>query len=166
MMIIRHEREGDAASVASLTSQAFAGASHSDGTEAAIVARLRAAGSLTLSLVAEDGSGLVGHIAFSPVTIDGADCNWFGLGPVSVRPDRQGQGIGSALIRDGLAGLSARGAAGCVVLGDPVLYGRFGFESDPAMRYEGAPPGCFMRLKLDAHASPTGRIDYAPAFTG
>jgi putative acetyltransferase len=165
-MLIRDEQEGDHASIADVTARAFDGAEHSDQTEPAIIERLRATNSLTISLVAVEGAALIGHVAFSPVTIDGAQGKWFGLGPVSVEPDRQSSGIGSALIREGLEQLRSKGAAGCVVLGDPAYYGRFGFERHESLRYEGAPPEYFMRLNLTAEKTPTGRVDYAPAFAG
>lgn len=139
-MLIRPEQEGDYPAIAQITAQAFAGAEHSDHEEADIIARLRATGTLTLSLVGIDSDTTVGHVAFSPVTIDGLVGDWFGLGPVSVKPDHQGRGIGSALIRKALERLRSQGAGGCVVLGDPAYYSRFGFEQDDRLRYDGAPP--------------------------
>ena len=165
-MLIRQEQGGDHGAIADVAARAFAGVEHSDQTEPEIIARLRAADALTISLVAIESDILVGHVAFSPVTIEGADHGWFGLGPVSVKPDHQGAGIGSALIRRGLEHLRAQGAAGCVVLGEPDYYRRFGFERDEGLRYEGAPPEYFMRINFTANDAPTGRVDYAPAFTG
>ena len=165
-MILRTEQEGDHEAIADVTASAFLGVEHSDQSEPSIIARLRADGALALSLVAVERGGIVGHIAFSPVTIDGKDCGWFGLGPVSVMPDRQTQGIGTALIQAGLAELRSRGAAGCVLLGDPAYYRRFGFELDERLRYEGAPPEYFMRLNLDEGSIPAGRVEYHPAFAG
>lgn len=163
-LILRPETPADIPAIAALTTAAFAGAEHSSGTEAAIVDALRGAGALTLSLVAEDGDGQVlGHAAFSPVTIDGEDQNWFGLGPVSVAPELQGQGIGAALIADGLAQLRTSGAAGCVVLGDPAYYGRFGFVSDAGLTYPGVPAEYFQRLVLNG-AVPTGTVTYHAGF--
>lgn len=138
-MIIRQEQEQDCDAVKQVTADAFALMEHSNQTEAAIIAALRDAGALTISLVATDGDEVIGHVAFSPVTIDGEDQGWFGLGPVSVRPDLQGRGIGGALIRQGLNELRAQGAAGCVLLGNPGYYRRFGFENDPDLRYASAP---------------------------
>ena len=160
---IRSERAEDAPQIAAVTTAAFAGEPHSSGTEAAIVAGLRVAGALTVSLVAEDAGELLGHVAFSPVTIDGRSAGWFGLGPVSVRPDRQSVGVGRALIEAGLAELRAQGAKGCVVLGDPAYYGRFGFSCDPTLRYADAPAEYFQRLSFGAE-TPTGKVDYHPAF--
>lgn len=101
-----------------MTEAAFRDAPHSDQIEAAIVDALRAAEALTISLVATDADdAIVSHVAFSPVTIDGEDQDWYGLGPVSVMPACQGHGIGSDLVNDGIARLRTLGARGCVVLG-------------------------------------------------
>lgn len=162
-MQIRAEQPGDIDAIRALTTAAFATAPHRSGTEAAILDGLRAAGALTLSLVAVEGDAIVGHVAFSPVTIDGAERGWFGLGPVSVRPDRQRGGIGSALIREGLRRLRASGAGGCVLLGDPAYYGRFGFAADPALVLEGVPPDYFMRLAFGGEV-PAGTVRYHAAF--
>ena len=162
-MTIRPEQPGDADAIRAVIGAAFAGRRYSSGTEAAIVEALREAGALTLSLVAEEDGQVIGHIAFSPVTIDGAACGWFGLGPVAVVPERQGQGVGAALIREGLARLRARGAAGCVLLGDPRYYARFGFVSDPALRYSGGPAAYFQRLAF-SDPTPSGEIAFHPAF--
>lgn len=161
---IRPERPADAQIFRQVAEAAFAAAEHSTGTEGAIIDALRAANALTVSLVATINDDVVGHIAFSPVTIDGADADWFGLGPVSVRPDLQGQGIGSALIHEGLDRLKIAGAKGCAVLGNPNYYGRFGFEHDPAFRFEGLPPEYFMRLSLDGSLT-AGRVAYHEGFS-
>lgn len=163
-MDIRGERAGDAAAIGEVTAAAFAGAAHSDGSEAAIVARLRREGALALSLVAVERGAIIGHIAFSPVTVAGAAGRWFGLGPLSVAPARQGAGVGSALVRAGLARLTAAGAASCVVLGDPGYYARFGFAVREGLVYPGAPAAYFMALALNGAAAPVGEVAYAPAF--
>lgn len=137
--LVRAERPGDSNAIHDVIEAAFAGATHASGTEAAIVAALRAAGVLSLSLVAEEKGKIVGHVAFSPVAVEDGAVGWFGLGPVAVRPDRQRRGIGDALIAEGLGRLKAAEAAGCVVLGDPAYYGRFGFSHDPTLSYPGAP---------------------------
>lgn len=160
---VRAEKAGDAPVIRDVTASAFKGARHSSGTEAAIVEALRAAGALTLSLVATEHARVVGHVAFSPVLVNGVSEGWFGLGPVSVRPDRQGSGIGTALIEAGLAHLRQMGAAGCVVLGDPGYYGRFGFMSDPALRYGDVPPDYFQRIVFRG-APPPGEVTYHPGF--
>ncbi|MFR0690425.1 GNAT family N-acetyltransferase [Enterobacterales bacterium AE_CKDN230030158-1A_HGKHYDSX7] len=161
---IHPERPSDAAIIRQVTEAAFAVAEHSDGTEGAIVDALRAAGALSVSLVATVAGEVVGHVAFSPISLDGTDQNWYGLGPVSVRPDLHGLGIGAALIRAGLEQLKELGARGCVVLGDPRYYPRFGFAQDPAIDFDGVPPEYFMALSLDGSTA-TGRVTYHPAFT-
>lgn len=163
-MQIRDERDEDAAAISRITAAAFATAPHSRGTEARIVETLRQAGALTLSLVAtsDDGS-IVGHIAFSPVRINGKPGRWYGLAPISVAPQMQRQGIGRALIREALARLAALDADGCALLGDPAYYGRFGFVSDPALTYGGEPSRYFQRLMLKGDP-PKGDVSYHPAF--
>jgi putative acetyltransferase len=160
---IRPETPSDAAAIREVTQAAFAKAEHSSGTEGAIVNALRQAKSMTISLVAEADGVVIGHIAFSPITVDGRNEGWFGLGPVSVDPDRQGKGIGSRLVLEGLALLKANGAKGCVVLGDPHLYTRFGFEQDPRLRYEGVPPEYFMAQAFE-FPMPEGSVAYHQAF--
>lgn len=161
--MIRPERPADAEAIAALTAAAFEGHAFSDGTEPAIPGLLREAGALTVSLVAEEEGRIAGHVAFSPVTVDGADVGWFGLGPVSVAPGLQRRGLGGALIREGLERLRGLGARGCVLLGDPGYYGRFGFEADPALRYPGPPARFFQRLVLVPPA-PEGEVRFHPAF--
>ncbi|QRI65051.1 N-acetyltransferase [Shinella sp. PSBB067] len=164
-MIVRPEREGDIDAIRTLTETAFRTAPHADGTEHLVVDRLRAAGALTLSLVAEEGGMVVGHVAFSPVRISDGSRDWYGLGPLSVDPPRQGKGIGGRLAREGLDRLKAAGAGGCVVLGDPAYYSRFGFAPDPRLTLDGVPPEYFMRVAF----SPVygeGTVSYHPGFYG
>lgn len=161
--MLRDEAPDDAAAIAALLTAAFRDAPRSDGSEAAIVARLRAAGALTLSLVAADAAGLAGHVAFSPVRAGDAP-GWQGLAPLAVRADARRRGIGAALVRAGLARLRGLGAAGCVVLGDPAYYGRFGFAADPRLTLAGVPAPHFQILRL-VGPMPTGRAEYHPAVT-
>ena len=160
---IRDESPTDIAVIASITAAAFAHEPHSHQTEPFIIAALRAAGALALSLVAVDCSEVVGHVAFSPVTIDGRECGWYGVGPVSVRPDRQRQGIGQALMNEGLDRLRAAGAAGCVLVGEPGYYGRFGFRACPEFTLEGVPPEYFQALAFGA-GTWGGVVVFHPAF--
>lgn len=160
---IAQERAGDEVAIRAVTQAAFAGLPHSEQTEAAIVDALRAAGALTVSLVAVDEGKVVGHVAFSPVTIDGGDKGWFGLGPVSVTPERQRDGIGSRLITEGLEMLKARGARGCVVLGDPEYYQRFGFVPDAGLIYADVPPEYFQAIALDDQGA-AGKVEYHEGF--
>lgn len=160
---LRPERETDAAAIDALTRAAFLHAPHSDHTEHRIVAALRAAGQLSVSLVAENAEGIVGHVAVSPVTINDAAPGWYGLGPISVAPALQGHGIGTQLMRAALQLLRERGAAGCVVLGDPRYYARFGFVADAQLRFPGVPAEYFQALHWQG-ASPAGEVRYADAF--
>ncbi|MCB0023597.1 MAG: N-acetyltransferase, partial [Caldilinea sp.] len=123
-----------------VTVDAFETLAISNHTEQFIVEALRAAGALTVSLVAEVDGRVVGHIAFSPVTMSDGTVGWYGLGPVSVLPAYQGMGIGGALIVEGLARLRKLGARGCCLVGHPGYYGRFGFEHVDGLAYEGVPP--------------------------
>jgi putative acetyltransferase len=160
---IRSERPADVAAIRAVTTVAFKGQPYSNQTEADIVDALRVASALTVSLVATRDDDIVGHIAFSPVTIAEAAGNWYGLGPVSVRPDQQGRGVGQTLIRDGLRQLTLLNAVGCVVLGDPRYYRRFGFDRDPALYCGLGPSSNFQRLVLSG-PSPRGPVVYHPAF--
>ena len=162
-IFIRSEQQGDEAAIHALTAAAFAEMPFSDGEEPKLVDALRASGDLTLSLVALDAAAIVGHIAFSPVTISDGSRAWYGLGPVSVAPAVQRQGIGSALIGRGLADMRERGASGIVLLGNPAYYSRFGFEHDPQLCHSGPPPRYFQRLVL-AGAAPRGIVTYVAAF--
>ncbi len=161
---IRPEKEKDQPFITSLTKAAFRGLEYSDGKEATIVEGLRADGDLALSLVAEnEDKAIIGHLALSPVTISNETPGWYGLGPVSIIPLRQRVGIGKALIETALDDLRTKGAGGCVVLGDPAYYARFGFRRDPALVFPGPPPEYFQRLVLNGPA-PQGTVTFSPAF--
>lgn len=160
---IRSETPADADEIQALTASAFLNAPHTNHTEQYIVAALRRAGKLSVSLVAEAASALIGHVAISPVSISDGAPGWFGLGPISVLPQYQGQGIGSRLMREALRILSERGASGCVVLGEPAYYGRFGFRSDPHLVLPGVPAEYFQALSFDS-SQPRGSVTYSEAF--
>jgi predicted N-acetyltransferase YhbS len=161
---VRPEREGDEQGIAWAITTAFATAEHSGGNEAEIVGRLREERELETSYVAATPAGeIVGHVAFSPVRIAGDECGWYGLGPLAVLPDWQRRGIGAALVEAGLERLRRIDAAGCVVLGDPAYYARFGFAHDPALSYPGPPPEYFQRLVLNGDPA-RGVVEYSPAF--
>ncbi|MGI2031989.1 GNAT family N-acetyltransferase [Rhizobium panacihumi] len=162
-MIFRAEQPGDAAAIAAVTAEAFAGVPHSDGSEPAIIARLREAGALTVSLVAGIDGVVIGHVAFSPVTFSSGEGDWYALGPVSVLPEHQGQGIGARLIRDGLEAIKNLDAAGCVVLGEPAYYRRFGLLSDTGLICPGLPPEYLMALPLRGQV-PSGIVSFHSAF--
>lgn len=158
---LRDEAPGDADAIRSLVTGAFRDSAHSSGTEAQVVDDLRAAGALTLSLVAEADGEIVGHVAASPVGIGDAR-GWFGIAPLAVRPDRQGQGIGAALVTAALARLRTRGAQGAVLVGDPAYYARFGFAADPGIGVPGIPAEYVLTLPF---AEPVrGEVRYHAAF--
>jgi putative acetyltransferase len=146
-----------------VTSAAFRAAVHTSNTEEFVVEALRSAGSLTVSRVATHDDEVIGHVAISPVEISSKDLGWYGLGPISVLPAYQRRGIGSALAMDALLSLASSGAAGCVVLGDPAFYARFGFEITNALILPGVPPGHFMAVSFGG-AVPTGTVSYHEAF--
>ena len=161
-MIIRPESPADERAITALTQRAFATAPHASLTEQFIVPALRRLGALTLSLVAEAQGSVVGQVAFSPVDLGDGTPGWLGLGPLAVEPAWQRQGIGGALVRAGLERLRGT-AAGCVVLGDPGYYGRFGFRAVPGLVYPGPPPEYFMALAW-AGPAPVGVVSFSPAF--
>ncbi len=162
-MWIRSETVADHAAIRAVIEAAFAPVAHASGTEARIVDALRRDAALTVSLVADIDGRIAGHVASSPVAIDGAE-GWHGLGPVAVLPPDQGNGVGSALVQAALAGLRAAGSRGCVVLGDPGYYRRFGFARVDGLSYPGAPAEYFMALAF-GDAVPRGTAAYHPAFT-
>jgi putative acetyltransferase len=162
--MIRPEQPEDVASIRYVTEAAFQAMEYSNRREAEIIDALRAGNALTISLVAIEDEELVGHVAFSPVTIDDEPSGWYGLGPVAVRPDYQREGIGTELIRSGLARLEALGAEGCVVLGEPEFYGRFGFEAVPGLELPGVPPEYFQCLAFGGCKIPQGEVAFHPAF--
>jgi len=143
---IRPEAPGDEPAIEAVTVAAFRDAPHTSHSEQFIVAALRRAGALAVSLVAVDEGRVIGHVAVSPVTVSDGAPGWYDLGPISVLPARQGQGVGSRLLESALDALRARGAAGCVLLGDPAFYGRFGFRAEPGLVLPGVPPEYFQAL--------------------
>jgi predicted N-acetyltransferase YhbS len=162
-MQIRDERLEDLSAIREVTAAAFALVPHSTGAEPRIIDALRDAGALILSLVADRRGMVIGHVAFSPVEIGGERGDWYGLGPVAVTPAFIGVGIGKVLIEAGLDRLRELDADGCVVLGDPRYYSRFGFVHDPLLTYVDGPPGAFQRLVLKG-AAPRGEVAYHRAF--
>ena len=163
-MIIRNEMESDIEAIAEVTKIAFATCPYGEHTEQFIINALRAAGALTVSLVAQIGESVTGHVAFSPVTMSDGSPDWYGLGPVSVLPQHQRRGIGTALIREGLSRLRARGGKGCVLVGPPAYYQRFGFRNLPALTLEGVPPEVFLALPFQDR-TPRGSVAFHSAFS-
>jgi putative acetyltransferase len=163
-MIIRPERDSDIDAIFAVTKAAFENHPYSAQTEQFIVNGLRAAKALSLSLVAEIDGKLIGHIAFSPVTISDGSHNWYGVGPVSVLPEFQQRGCGKSLIKESLALLKASGAQGCLLVGDPGYYERFGFRNLPGLSLAGVPRENFLGLPFGTDI-PHGEVIFHQAFS-
>ena len=162
-IVIRSETDADVSAISEVTVAAFNTLEISNHTEQYIIAALRAARALTVSLVAEVEGRVIGHIAFSPVTISDGTRNWYGLGPVSVLPAYQRQGVGKALIREGLARLKAMNAQGCCLVGHPDYYRKFGFMNMPGLVLEGVPQEVFFALSFDGH-TPQATVAFHEGF--
>lgn len=166
MIIIRRERPEDASAVRRVNEQAFG-----QRAEADLVDALRQRDELLVSLVAIEDEQVVGHILFSPVTVqsDGASWGAMGLGPMAVLPEHQGKGIGSQLVEAGLEECRKARHKVVVVLGHPEFYPRFGFApSKPlGIRWEkDVPEEVFMvtELREGALAERGGVVKYLPEF--
>ena len=162
-VVIRYETAADVDAIRDVTVSAFKTLEISNHTEQFIIAALRAAKALTFSLVAEVDGRVVGHIAFSPVIISDGTKNWYGLGPVSVLPEYQRQGIGKALIEEGLTRLKGLNAQGVCLVGHPGYYRKFGFKNVPGLLHEGVPREAFFALSFDGHI-PQGTVMFHEAF--
>lgn len=166
-MEIREERQEDIEAIGKLNDVAFKGSAE----ESRIIERLREDGDLLLSLVAVEDEQIIGHIAFSPMTIDGTQAKLVGLAPMAVAPEKQRTGIGTALIEQGLQHLKERGVDAVFVLGHQEYYPRFGFK--PANSVFGiqstykVPDRAFMALEImeGALTDLCGFVRYAPAFS-
>lgn len=162
-VIIRDETAADYDAITDVTVAAFNTLEISNHTEQFVVKALRAAGVLTVSLVAEAEGRVVGHIAFSPVTISDGSADWYGLGPVSVLPELHRQGIGKALVNHGLARIKALGARGCCLVGHPEYYRKFGFRNMPELVHDGVPPEVFLCLPFD-NSTAQGTVSFHEGF--
>jgi putative acetyltransferase len=160
---IRDETDADISAITEVTIAAFKTLAISNETEQYIIEALRAAKALTVSLVAEVDGRVVGHIAFSPVTISDGSPNWYGLGPVSVLPEYQRKGVGKALISEGLSRLKELNAHGCCLVGHPDYYERFGFKHIPGLVHEGVPQEVFFTLPF-AGDTPRGSVTFHESF--
>ena len=164
MALIREEIPDDYAAVRELNRTAFEGEA-----EAQLVDRLRSDGSVVVSLVAVEGREIVGHILFSDLAVetDQAILGGVSLAPMAVAPRLQRRGIGSALVRHGLAVCRERGKSVVVVLGHPEYYPRFGFSSELAKNLLGPYSGdAWMALELIPHVleGVQGTVRYPRAF--
>jgi len=162
-MNIRNETISDMEAISKVTIAAFQNLAISNHTEQFIINALRDANALTLSLVAEVDGKVVGHIAFSPITISDGSLNWYGLGPISVLPEYQKQGIGKSLILKGLSLLKDMGGQGCALVGAPNYYKRFGFKNIPDLIHEGIPQEVFLVLLFDKKI-PQGTVVFHKGF--
>jgi putative acetyltransferase len=162
-VLIRSETSADVSAIAEVTVAAFKTLTISNQTEQFVIAALRAAKALTISLVAEVDGRIVGHIAFSAVTMSDGSPDWYGLGPVSVLPEYQRRGIGSALIQEGISRLRDLGARGCCLVGHPEYYRRFGFQNIRGLVHEGVPEEVFFALSFDGHI-PQGTVEFHVGF--
>ena len=160
---IRPETPSDFDAIRRAVAAAFENHPHSNQTEHLLIDQLRGVGALTISLVAIVDGQVVGHIAFSPVTIDGEFCSWYGLALVSVHPTSQRRGIGGKLIMDGLDRLRELDAKGCVLLGEPDYYGRFGFAANEGLILEVVPPEYFLAWPFSREPM-HGIVKYHDAF--
>ncbi|MCE5192013.1 MAG: N-acetyltransferase [Actinomycetia bacterium] len=160
---IRPETVSEIGDIRKINVEAFRDHPISRQTEHLIVDALRETGALEVSLVAFSEGRPVGHIAFSRAAVGDSKSGWFLLGPVAVLPGLQGQGIGSALVESGLAELRTRHASGCVLVGDPGYYSRFGFSAFPDLSYEGVPHEYVLGLPF-ADDAPCGTILANKAF--
>lgn len=162
--VVREESPADVAAIHAVTVAAFLNAPHTDHREQFIVGALRKAGVLSVSLVAEQAGRVVGHVAVSPVSISDGSSGWYGLGPISVVPELQGRGIGSLLMEAALRLLREKGAAGCVLLGDPAYYARFGFAVTPGVVLPDVAPEHFQVLPFGS-SLPQGVVAYHESFS-
>ncbi len=157
------ETDADFGVIGEVTRAAFKTLAISNQTEPFIIEALRAGNALSLSLVAESDGRVVGHIAFSPVTCSDGSAGWFGVGPLSVLPDYQRRGIGSALLMEGLSRLQRMGARGCCLVGHPEYYRRFGFQNVRGLGVEGVPQEVFLVLAFDERI-PQGTVAFHEGF--
>ena len=160
---IRNEKKSDSTCISEVITLAFKDDPHGDGREAEIVELMREDSALTISLVAEVDNKIVGHIAFSKVTVNDEFIDWYGLAPVSITPSYQSQGLGSRLIEEGLKLLQQLNAKGCVLLGEPDYYQRFGFAADEKLILPAVPAEYFQALSFGG-STPGGIVKYHPAF--
>ena len=161
---ISNEKPGDDLKIHQVTQQAFLHAPHADHTEQFIVDALRRAAALTVSKVAKVDGDIIAHVAISPISLSTGASGWFGLGPISVLPEFQGRGIGSKLMQSSLCALKEMGASGCVVLGDPAYYARFGFKLVDGLVFPGVPAEYFQALSFSGEF-PKGEVCYHEAFS-
>ena len=158
-IIIRDEIDADVDAITEVTVAAFKTLEISNHTEQFIIEALRADNALTVSLIAEVDGRVVGHVAFSPVTISDGTQNWYGLGPVSVLPEHQREGIGKSLILEGISRLKGLNAKGCCLVGHPNYYRKLGFKNVSGLVHEGVPQEVFLAMSFDGQI-PQGTVNF------
>jgi putative acetyltransferase len=164
-ILIREERPEDRRAIYDITQRAFAPMPYAEGNEQDLIDRLRESGALALSLVAEKDGAVIGQATFSPAFAADGSSGWYALGPISVEPEFKHKGIGSQLIRAGIAWLEGQKAVGCVLVGNPAYYSRFGFRLFPDLAPEGEQAKYFQILPLGI-TEPNTVVGFHPVFTG
>lgn len=163
-LYIRDEQPQDFAEVSLLIQSTFRDIAYSSQTEHLIVDALRASDQLSISLVAQQHEKIVGHVAVSPVTLSNGEQGWYGLGPIAVLPQQQNLGIGAQLMHAALTQLKQQHAQGCVLLGDPDYYARFGFQTVEGLWLANVPKVYFQALSFTG-TFPQAEVFYAQAFS-
>ena len=168
-LVIRAATAADADAIDAINRAAFAGTEYGYQGEAELERMIEEDCDTLVSLVAGQGGDIVGHVLFSRMDVEADDkaIPAAGLAPVAALPEKQGRGIGDALIRAGLDVLRAQGVTISFVLGHEEYYPRFGYSPELAARFASPFAGPhFMAMMLDSGAAwPLGgRADYAPAF--
>jgi len=165
-LTIRLEKPGDAAAIHQVNLLAFG-----QLLEVDLVDALRQSGGLIISLVAVQDGCLVGHIAFSPVTITSSTATIaaLGLGPMAVLPAYQRRGIGSQLVEVGLTACHHTPYGVVVVLGHPHYYPRFGFVLAKPLgivwEHDAPEEACMVKeIHEGALAQIRGVVKYRPEF--
>lgn len=164
-LVIRPETPADQAAIHDITKRAFAPMPYADGNEQDLIDRFRAAGALAISLVAELHGAVAGQVTFTEAFAADGSPGWYALGPVAVEPELQAKHIGSKLIETGIAMLRERDAAGCILVGNPAYYSRFGFGPFPDLCPDGEPAEYFQILPLRVKL-PETVIGFHPLFHG
>jgi len=162
-IIIRNEKGADVDAITEVTVAAFKTMEISNHTEQFIIEALRANNALTVSLIAEVDGHVVGHVAFSPVTISDGTQNWYGLGPVSILPEHQRKGIGKSLILEGISRLKGLNAKGCCLVGHPDYYRKLGFKNVSGLLHDGVPQEVFLAMAFDGKI-PQGTVNFHDGF--
>ncbi len=162
ILTIRPEHPEDISAIREVIKLAFKGVPYSNNNEHLIVDALREKNALTLARVAEEEGRIVGYIAVSAVTLSTGENRWYGIGPLAVSPHAQSRGIGSKLIQSVLMYLKDR-AKGCVLLGEPDYYTKFGFKNNTGLTLQGVPPENFLALSFCGRY-PSADVTYHAGF--